>query len=293
MFNRRKKPEILKRTDHRLDMSPMGRNLFISRDKQAQSRSARRIQLGMKIVIWLVVAAVAVGVCLFAGMYLLPFFHAEFQIGGNESETSSSDIVVSSLPIYDDLGLSVYGDDVNLFVINEDSPADADFQPELSTVGEIQVDARIVEAVEMMMNDAKEAGLSLVFTEGYVSYEEQEKRFQETVETLMEDQGLTTVMARTEAKTTAPMGGQSDFQTGLCIRVDGDPETFESSRTYTWLKNNMGKYGFTFRYPQYSEDYTGCKPNPTVIRYAGSANVAAMQQRSMCLEEYISYLNRQ
>ena len=41
------------------------------------------------------------------------------------------------------------------------------------------------------------------------------------------------------------------------------------------------------------DDYTGCSEDYTVIRYVGSDNATAMQQRSLCLEEYISYLNSQ
>lgn len=55
----------------------------------------------------------------------------------------------------------------------------------------------------------------------------------------------------------------------------------------------MGKYGFVFRYPEDKEDYTGCTGNLTVLRYVGSENATAMAQRSLCLEEYITYLARQ
>ena len=135
--------------------------------------------------------------------------------------------------------------------------------------------------------------MALVFTEGYVSYEEQQQRYDAKVDELMDSDGLTTVMARTQARLVVPMAGESDQQTGLCVRIQGDPETFSDSRTFTWLRSNMGKYGFVFRYPEGKDDYTGCSEDYTVIRYVGSENATAMQQRSMCLEEYISYLNSQ
>ena len=109
------------------------------------------------------------------------------------------------------------------------------------------------------------------------------------------EEGLTAVMARTEAQSLVPEAGESDFQTGMCLRlaVSGDAESFEKSKTYSWLRNNMGKYGFVFRYPADKEDYTGCTEDLTVIRYVGSGHATSMQQLSMCLEEYISYLSRQ
>ena len=110
---------------------------------------------------------------------------------------------------------------------------------------------------------------------------------------LQNEEGLTTVMARTQARLEVPMAGESDMQSGMCLRVEADPETFGDSRTCSWLRNNMGKYGFIFRYPEGKESYTGCTADPGVIRYVGSAAAAAMQQRSMCLEEYIDYLASQ
>lgn len=292
---RRKKPVILKRSDHRLDLGPVGYNLFVSRDKQQEERSARRLRAWMRAVIGLVIAGGLVVAGLFVWSYLVPYFHEELQIGaasGLESEPASSE--VSALPVYDEMGLPVYDNEVNLFVINPEEPAQEDFAPQLGAAAGVQVDSRIVAAVELMAAAAKEDGLALTFTEGYVSYQEQGERFEEKVDELMEE-GLTAVMARTEAQSLVPEAGESDFQTGMCLRlaVSGDAESFEKSKTYSWLRNNMGKYGFIFRYPEGKESYTGCTADPSVIRYVGSAAAAAMQQRSMCLEEYIDYLASQ
>lgn len=292
---RRKKPVILKRSDHRLDLGPVGYNLFVSRDKQQEERSARRLRAWMRAVIGLVIAGGLVVAGLFIWSYLVPYFHEELQIGaasGLESEPASSE--VSALPVYDEMGLPVYDNEVNLFVINPEEPAQEDFAPQLGAAAGVQVDSRIVAAVELMAAAAKEDGLALTFTEGYVSYQEQGERFEEKVDELMEE-GLTAVMARTEAQSLVPEAGESDFQTGMCLRlaVSGDAESFEKSKTYSWLRNNMGKYGFIFRYPEGKESYTGCTADPSVIRYVGSAAAAAMQQRSMCLEEYIDYLASQ
>ena len=184
---RRKKPVILKRSDHRLDLGPVGYNLFVSRDKQQEERSARRLRAWMRAVIGLVIAGGAVVAGLFIWSYLVPYFHQELQIGaasGLESEPASSE--VSALPVYDEMGLPVYDNEVNLFVINPEEPAQEDFAPQLGTAAGVQVDSRIVAAVELMAAAAKEDGLALTFTEGYVSYQEQGERFEEKVDQLME-----------------------------------------------------------------------------------------------------------
>lgn len=294
MPKRRTKRDILKRTDHRLDLSVAGRNLFISRDKQAQSRSARRIKLWMRTVLTLAILLGSAAAILFAVSYLGPWLRSEMSVGTESSSASSLPSSPASIaPEYDSMGLPIYSEEVCLFLVNKENPVKKGFAPELTEVGGIQVDSRIASALRLLSTAAKEDGLALVFTEGYISYEDQEKRFHAIADKLMKEEGLTTVMAKSEAEAVEPQPGQSDFQSGMCIRLEGDPQTFEDSRTYSWLKANMGKYGFIFRYPQYKENDTGLTADPTVIRYVGSASAAAMQQRSLCLEEYVSYLNNQ
>lgn len=297
MAYRRKKYGTLKNTDHRLDLSPVGRNIFVSREKQMQHRAARRVKNWMRVVLGLalvLLGVVAVTVFLY---YLAPWFQQELSVSSASSLPEGS--ALSSAPLsapaleYDEMGLAIYSQEECLFVVNASSPAEADFAPELEEVGGVRVDQKIAPALRLLLSAAKEEGLALVFTQGYVSYEEQETRFEDKVKELGESQSLTTVMARAEAASIEPEPGESDFQSGRCVRLDGDPATFADSRTYSWLKNNMGKYGFVFRFPEYKEDFTGIQADPTVIRYVGSQCAAAMQQRSMCLEEYIDYLNRQ
>ena len=295
MRNKRTKRVVLDRTDHRINIGPAGRNLFISRDKQLQSRQARRIQLWMRFVMVLAALVVAAGVGMFVALYMVPYFQSEMILDSSSTSGTASGSQVSSveIPTYDDMGLPLYSNEVSLFVINQNSPQDETYVPNTVETCGVQVEAHIASSLEMLSEAAKADGLALVFTEGYVSYQEQEQRYNDKVTQLMETDGLTTVMARTQAKLVVPVAGESDQQTGMCVRIQGDVETFKESRTFTWLRSNMGKYGFVFRYPEGKDDYTGCSEDYTVIRYVGSDNATAMQQRSLCLEEYISYLNSQ
>lgn len=293
MPKRRRKPLFLQHTDHRINVGPAGRNLFVTRDKQIQSRQARRLKLGMRLVLALVILAVAAGFGMFAAFYVVPYFQSEMSIdsGGSQAEQPSASQV--ELPAYDDMGLPVYPNEVSLFVINQNDPQDASYAPDTVEVEGVEVEPHMANALSALAQAAKEDGLALVFTEGYVSYAQQEQRFSQEVERLMDEEGLTTVMANTQARLSVPMAGECDQQTGLCVRIEGDPETFPDSRTCSWLRANMGKYGFVFRYPEGKEDYTGCSADLTVLRYVGSENATAMTQRSLCLEEYIRYLAQQ
>ncbi len=279
-----------------IDIGPAGRNIFISREKQMQDRSARRVRLLMRVVLALAVTAAAVGLFLFVFVYLVPYFREELAVQDDASSFESSSAASASedpIPTYDEMGLPVYGDDFCLFSIGSANAQDADYVPETVEAGGVQVEKRIADAVRGLIAGAKEEGLAVVFSQGYVSFEEQGKLFEAKVRELQAEKGYTTVMARTEAQRYVQMAGQCDDQTGLCLKVAADPATFQESKTYVWLKNNMGKYGFVFRYPEYKEDATGHEKDPTVIRYVGSAHAQAMQQRSMCLEEYLNYLGDQ
>ena len=293
---KKKKKNYLKNTDRRIDIGPAGRNLFISKDKQMQDRSARRIHGVMRAVSVLGILVVVTGLGLFIFGYLIPYFHSEFSVGEEEpgvSENSMSSGWESSIPLYNSMGLPVYEDEISLFVINSEKPVGADYIPDTVKVNEVQVQEKIADAVRLLVSAAKSDGLALNFSKGYVSYENQAVLFDKNFEDRQKAPGLTVVMARSEAQQFVPMAGQCDDQSGMCVTVSGDPETFPDSQTYSWLKNNMGKYGFVFRYPADKEDATGHIADYTVLRYVGSVHAEAMQQRSMCLEEYISYLNSQ
>lgn len=262
------------------------RSMFVSQEKQAQHQAARRLKIWSRLVAVVVVLGVGAIAGLFIWFGLVPYFHQELitpvETGGQPDETEV-------LPDYDEMGLPIYDDSISLFLINEVSP-NPTYEPKLAQMENVQVDARITDALRQLTSAAKEEDLVLIFTDGYVSYEEQEQRFEAKVQELLEEGSLTTVMAKADARALAPRAGESDFQTGLCLRLAADSETFAQSKTYTWLKTNMGRYGFVFRYPEGKQDYTNMIADPTVLRYVGGKNAAAMQQLSMCLEEYVSYL---
>ena len=186
--------------------------------------------------------------------------------------------------------LPVLEDSVNLFVINEDHPADADFAPEeIADFDSVTVDARIVPALTALCDAAKADGVTFKFSGGYVSYAEQESLYNAEVERLIAA-GSTKIMAREDAKSTVSAPGTSDLQSGLCVTVQDDPATFSTTDTYGWLQRNMAHYGFVFRYPAGKEDETGLKRNDLVLRYVGTEHAAAIRRLSFCLEEYLRYI---
>ena len=141
-----------------------------------------------------------------------------------------------------------------------------------------------------MIEDALEEGIELGFVSGYVSYEDQKALYEKEVSRL-QTAGHTKIMSYTYAKDTVSAPGESDMQTGLCIVLKGKEETFQNSGACRWLENNMGKYGFVFRYPEGKQTATGEEATKLVLRYVGPENAVVMRRLSMCLEEYVHYLN--
>lgn len=213
---------------------------------------------------------------------------AHFQNEDGEAGVSQPE---EYLPVaYDEnTGLPVYDDDFNLFIINPEFTATKKYVPETKKYGDIEVHENIVAALRSMVSDAEKDGIELVFDNGYISYEKQKEMYSKEVERL-EKSGYTHLMAGHSAKDRVPYPGESDFQTGLDVRIKADAETFTDSDVYIWLNRNAADYGFVFRYPQGKKDYTGRKEDYTVIRYVGNENAVKMRQLSMCLEEYESYV---
>lgn len=275
-------------------LGPAGRNIFVS-NKRTDEKAEKRMLLLRRGILTFVVAAVLTIFFVFIFGYLLPFMQSELT-GATGKESSLEDltsIYIEPEVVYDQLGLPVLGDEINLFVINSGKPATQAYSPVTKTVSGVQVNAEIAAALEKLVNDAADAGHGLTFVKGYVSYEAQNTLYEDEVARLISEQGKSNVMARTEAEKTVPVAGESDYQTGLCVRLEGDSDSFETSQTYVWLKSNMGKYGFVFRYPADKETETGLKGDLRVLRYVGSKNAERMRQLSLSLEAYIAYLKKQ
>lgn len=189
-----------------------------------------------------------------------------------------------------DTGLPIFDNDVNLFVVNEEYPNDGSYAPVLETVDGVEVDRRIAPALLKMLEDAEAEGARFTVSSGYVSFEEQKERYEKEV-TRLQKEGHTKIMSYEYAKDAVAAPGESDMQTGLCVVLKGKEDSFSKSDACRWLENNMMHYGFVFRYPEGKETATGEEATKLVLRYVGPENAAVMRRLSMCLEEYIHYLN--
>lgn len=175
-----------------------------------------------------------------------------------------------------------------LTVVDSANPLDKDYVPNLETVSRFKVNRDAQKPLENLLKASKENGTELKIKTAYVSYDEQEEKFQSELQKLTQSSKYTTVRAEAEVLKTTPHGGQSESQTGLLIEFD-----FLNSGSKAFLERNCVEYGFIQRYPESKTSETRMNPSDSLYRYVGSENAKAMRSYGMCLEEYNSYLQKQ
>lgn len=84
--------------------------------------------------------------------------------------------------------------------------------------------------------------------------------------------------------------GYSEHQTCLAVDINADGVNSTGEQVYNWLANNAWKYGFILRYPENKVDITKTDYEPWHYRYVGVEAAAKIQEKGLCLEEYISML---
>ena len=179
-----------------------------------------------------------------------------------------------------------------LFIVSPDIPLPSDYKISLVKFRGVQVDQRITDSLEELLDAADKAGMSLKLTGGYVSAEEQHDLYMAEVSKLISEDDLADAKAMEEAKKTVPSENHSEFQSGLAVLFGTNrTDNFLKSEEYRWLTANCVKYGFILRYPEGKEDSTGAEFDPCHFRYVGVENAKQMRTMNLCLDEYVSYLN--
>lgn len=176
-------------------------------------------------------------------------------------------------------------------LVNKNYPLPADYVPGflvspyvLSTSDVIQVNEIAAADLKEMYETAKENGVTLYLSSGYVSYETQEDLYADRV----------SLVGEAEASKTFPKAGCSEHQTGLAFDFTDDPAnsstsvSFEETKAGIWLKENSYKYGFILRYPKGKESITGYNYMPWHFRYVGKSVAKAMHRVAddLTMEEY-------
>jgi len=152
-----------------------------------------------------------------------------------------------------------------------------------------EVDERILENVNQMINDMREAKIENVWVQSaYRSYSTQKQVYEKSIRDYIE-QGKTKKEAEALTQKKINIPGTSEHELGLAIDFNLADESFAEMKGFDWLEKHAEEYGFILRYPKEKEDITNIQFEPWHWRYVGKKNAMEMNDKHMCLEEYVAY----
>ncbi len=252
---------------------------FSPYDKQSYKESKRRrrqakiadktgrilpIGFARRKIIMLIVIFIAV--LIVAGVAALLFF-----ILGSASDNDASEAEKSSESL--------------LTVVNSASPLSQDYVPELAHCGGFEVNCAAADSLLQLLKDAESQGVDLKIKSAYISYDEQNRLYEKTLDKYLSNPDYTRVRAEAAAQKEVPPAGCSEAQTGLLIDFELGDRQSES-----FLDRSCVNYGFVLRYPSDKTALTRRNGSDTLYRYTGKENAVKMRAYDMCLEEYNNYL---
>lgn len=216
--------------------------------------------------------------------------------GGKKTDknpSSASESVSSaeseSVPVQPAVDLSQW----NLVLVNAAHKLPDSFTVETGTLTNgLEVDARILEDLNAMVDAAAAENVDLIICSAYRTIEVQTDLFNEKVAEYTAD-GYSQADAESEAGTIVALPGTSEHNTGLAVDIvtpayqmldDGYAETDAAK----WLAAHAPEYGFILRYPQGKEDVTGIIFEPWHYRYVGREYARTITDSGLCLEEWIA-----
>ena len=209
-----------------------------------------------------------------------------------------------ALAVFFAYGANAAGDE--LLLVNRENPLPEDYVPEdLVPLSEvipegmctyehegILAEREAAEAWAELLAAAREDGLSeWRFSEGYRTWEAQKELFDESVQSCMDQYGMSKPQAAEATAYLVAEPGTSEHHTGLAFDITVPGEYFADTAQYLWMKQHCWEYGFILRYTDEKEDITGFMSEEWHYRYVGREHALRMRDLDMCLEEYTDFVN--
>lgn len=176
-------------------------------------------------------------------------------------------------------------------LVNKQNPVSHDYVPKdlvmpkvrFNTPGNIEknyMEREAAYALEMMFQDAKASGVTLIAVSGYRSYDYQNILYTRAIKNYGPNQ-----------KGSAPPN-ESEHRTGLAMDITGlsggtIQESFGNTKEGKWLAANCYKYGYIIRYPKNKTDITGIIYEPWHVRYVGKELATKLHTSGLTMEELI------
>ena len=167
------------------------------------------------------------------------------------------------------------------------------YAPEVVSVGEgiAYFDARAAEALEALLQGARDAGFTPHLYCAYRSYATQESQFANEVAKHMR-QGASEAEAKKAAALVVAEPGTSEHQTGLSADVvdqyyDSLSVDKVDANFMQWLHDHCAEYGFILRFPKGKTNITG-RYEPWHVRYVGQEAAQFIMNNGLCMEEFVA-----
>ncbi len=189
-------------------------------------------------------------------------------------------------------------DDWRLILVNAQHPIPDDFTVALAdTPYGYQVDARIKDDLVAMIEGARADGVQLLICYGYRTKAQSQYLYEKQINQQL-SYGLSREQAEIEAAKWVAPPGTSDHHTGLALDiVTPSYQTldfgFAETDAAKWMAAHAYEYGFVLRFPEDKQEITGIVFEPWHYRYVGKEHAAVIQEKGLCLEEYVAETNGQ
>jgi D-alanyl-D-alanine carboxypeptidase len=187
------------------------------------------------------------------------------------------------------------------FLINAENLLPADYEPELAPIAfsdhrDFYLDKRAAPFAIEMLSAAEADGINLVVSGAYRTRQHQLENFNNYVERMIREHGMSEEEAIVLTSTQIALPGASEHNAGLAVDIlsydwfeynTDVTEEFERTPEFRWLAANSWKFGFILRYPKGKEDITGIIYEPWHFRYVGVDIAEQIFNSGLTLEEYI------
>lgn len=179
--------------------------------------------------------------------------------------------------------------DWNLLVINSQNPIPKNYEVNLKSCRDSQVDAKISCYLNDMIEEAFSQNIKLWISSGYRSESKQNELFTNKVKEYIK-QGYTEKDSESLSQTIVAKPGTSEHNLGLAVDLNGVQNDFNITKEFSWLNENAHNYGFILRYDNSKQNVTGKIYEPWHFRFVGIDHAKKMKEKNLCLEEYVSEL---
>ncbi len=149
----------------------------------------------------------------------------------------------------------------------------------------MKISKKVLNSIENICDRASEEGYTFVVSEGFRTYKDQEKLYNDYAD----------ISGKSDADKYVARPGHSEYETGLSfdlVPYNKDYKEPEKSKEYQWLRENAYKFGFIFRYEKGKEDLTGFNADTWRLRYVGEEAAMMIKNEGICFEEYYAYFVR-